>query len=207
MKSDVGAAYSNRAAEYVALFGEVERAHEQDRELIGRWAQAVRGPVIDAGCGPGHWTDFLKGLGADVQGIDLVQVFVEHARSRFPDVPFRVASFADLGVPDGHLGGVLAWYSLIHLSPHDLEAALDEFGRSIAPGGSLLLGFFEGPDGAPFAHAVATAYFLSPEVMADRLARAGFQVREVCRRSDPGARSQAGIIACRIGPEEPDNTK
>ena len=128
--------------------------------------------------------------------------FVEHARTRFPDVPFRVASFSDFGVPDGQLGGVLAWYSLIHLALTDLESVLGEFGRCIAPGGTLLLGFFEGPDGEPFPHAVTTAYFLSAEAMAGRLARVGFDVTDVWKRSDPGTRSHKGIIARRkaVGP-------
>jgi SAM-dependent methyltransferase len=201
-ESEVRAAYSNRAAEYASLFGEVDAAHKQDQEFIERWAQSLRGTVIDAGCGPGHWTAFLGSNGADVQGVDLVPSFVEHARTQFPDVTFRVASFSDLGVPDGQLGGVLAWYSLIHLGLSDLEPVLGEFGRCIAPGGTLLLGFFEGPDGEPFPHAVTTAYFLSAGVMAGRLARAGFEVTDVWKRSDPGTRSHTGIIARRkaVGP-------
>jgi ubiquinone/menaquinone biosynthesis C-methylase UbiE len=198
-ESEVRAAYSKRAAEYTSLFGEVDEAHKQDQEFIGRWALSLRGTVIDAGCGPGHWTAFLRSHGADVQGVDLVPSFIEHATTRFPDVPFRLASFSALGVRSGQLGGVLAWYSLIHVAPTDLEPVLVEFGRCISPGGTLLMGFFEGPDGEPFSHAVTTAYFLSVEAMAGRLTRAGFDARDVWKRSDPGTRPHAGIIARRKG--------
>lgn len=194
---EVRGAYSSRAAEYTSLFGDVDKAHEQDQDFIRRWTLSLRGTVIDAGCGPGHWTAFLRDHGADVEGIDLVPTFVEHARARFPDIPFRIASFRSLGIPDRRLDGVLAWYSLIHLPTTDLEHVLGEFARCIEPGGTLLLGFFDGPDGEPFSHAVTTAYFLSAEVMACRLARAGFEVTDVWKRSDPGTRPHAGIIARR----------
>ncbi|HKS02740.1 MAG TPA: SAM-dependent methyltransferase, partial [Arthrobacter sp.] len=63
--------------------------------------------------------------------------------------------------------------------------------------GTLLLVFFEGPDGEPFPHAVTTAYLLSADEMALRLARAGFEVTDVWKRSDSGTRPHAGIIARR----------
>jgi hypothetical protein len=40
-----------------------------------------------------------------------------------PDTVFRVASFADLGIHHGQIGGIPAWY-LIHLQPEDLREHL-----------------------------------------------------------------------------------
>jgi hypothetical protein len=59
------------------------------------------------------------------------------------------------------------------------------------------MGFFDGPDGEAFPHAVTTAYFRSTDAMADRLDRAGFEVLEVHRRADPGRRPHAAMIARR----------
>ncbi|WP_367888724.1 class I SAM-dependent methyltransferase [Arthrobacter woluwensis] len=39
-------------------------------------------------------------------------------------------------------GGVLAWFSLIHLDPVDVRAVLAEVHRVLAPGGRILIGFF-----------------------------------------------------------------
>ena len=196
-------AYAGRAEEYTALLGSMADTHESDQRFVAQWAQDLRGAVIDAGCGPGHWTDFLKKRGVDSEGIEHVQAFIVQARKRFPAVPFRVASLGDLGVRDGYAAAILAWYSVIHLVPNDLPAVLREFARCIAPGGSLLLGFFEGDAVEPFPHAVTTAYFWPIGEMSAQLEAAGFHVQAVNTRTDPGKRSHAAIIAQRIDSSAP----
>ena len=191
-------AYAGRAEEYTALLGSMANTQESDQRFVAQWARDLRGAVIDAGCGPGHWTDFLKKRGVDAEGIDHVQAFIRQARKRFPTVPFRVASLDDLGVLDGYAVAILAWYSVIHLAPNDLPAVLHEFARCIAPGGSLLLGFFEGDTVEPFPHAVTTAYFWPIGEMSRQLEAAGFHVHAVDTRTDPGKRSHAARIAHRI---------
>ncbi|WP_159733389.1 class I SAM-dependent methyltransferase [Arthrobacter sp. 9V] len=191
----IRAAYGVRAAEYTRILGSVEDMHEKDRERIGRWASSIDGLLIDAGCGPGHWTDFLYQRGASVQGIDLVPEFIECARVRFPEVPFRVASFHNLDVPDGSLHGVLAWYSLIHVQPDELSLVLREISRALAQGGQVLVGFFDGSPGDSFPHAVTMAYYWSPEHMGRLLSDAGFEVIDVETRQDPGKRAHAAITA------------
>ncbi|MFK0039701.1 class I SAM-dependent methyltransferase [Paenarthrobacter sp. NPDC090517] len=191
----IRAAYGVRAAEYTRILGSVEDMHEKDRERIGRWASSINGLLIDVGCGPGHWTDFLYQRGASVQGIDLVPEFIESARVRFPEVPFSVASFRNLDVPDESLHGVLAWYSLIHVPPNELSLVLREFSRALAQGGQLLVGFFDGSPGDSFPHAITTAYYWSPEQMGHLLGDAGFEVIDVETRQDPGKRAHAAITA------------
>ncbi|MDJ0115044.1 class I SAM-dependent methyltransferase, partial [Rhodococcus erythropolis] len=72
---------------------------------------------LDAGCGPGQWTDFLAQSGLAVSGIDLVPEFVERARNQYPDLSFEVGGFEALDARTNSLGGVLSWYSLIHHHP------------------------------------------------------------------------------------------
>lgn len=92
---DVRAAYVERAAEYIDVLGSVEQMSELDRQRIGDWSASVDGLVIDAGCGPGHWTDFLARRGVRVLGVDLVPDFIASARERFPAVPFVVGSLRE----------------------------------------------------------------------------------------------------------------
>lgn len=191
----VARAYGAMAEQYTQRLGSVEAMHPADRLRIGQWAQQLPGPIVDAGCGPGHWTDFLHGRGADIAGIDLVPDFIAGARNRFPGVAFDVASMHPLDLGDETLGGVLAWYSLIHMRATEISAVLAEFSRVLSPQGQLLLGFFEGTDGEAFRHAVAPAHYRSIAQMSVLLAKAGFSVVDIETRQDPGSRPHASIAA------------
>jgi len=189
--------YRSRAAEYTSILGSVGDLADQDRDLISRWAAAVDGSAIDAGCGPGHWTKFIADHGVAVEGVDMVPEFIESATERFPDVRFRLGRLEALPVDDGALGGVLAWYSVIHTEPAEVPAILEEFARGLRRDGTLLLGFFEGPRLEPFDHAVVTAYFWPVPEMQSALDAAGFDVVETHRRTDPGHRAYGAILARR----------
>lgn len=196
----VAAAYSARAAEYTSLFGSITSTHRADQQLVLSWAQGLSGKVIDAGCGPGQWTDFLHSAGASVEGVDLVPEFIETAKRNYPDAQFSLGSLERLPTADQSLAGILAWYSVIHTPPASVGAVLNEFARCIKPGGSLLLGFFEGPAMEQFPHAVTPAYFWPVEDMTARLQQAGFSVESTHSRVDPGARPHAAIVARRADP-------
>lgn len=183
MTDHPAAAYDARAAEYIAVAGELEQMSPEDRAVIAAWREATPGRLLDAGCGPGHWTAFLQQGGRDVLGIDLSEQFIGHARVRFPEVSFVHGSFTTLPVPDAALGGILAWYSVIHTPPTDLPEVFTEFARAVAPGGSILLGFFDGTPREPFAHAVAPAHFWNAEALADLLDEAGFTVTASATRA------------------------
>ncbi|WP_141385664.1 class I SAM-dependent methyltransferase [Microbacterium maritypicum] len=190
--------YAARAAEYTQLFGDIGQMDEVDRERIGGWADAVDGRILDAGCGPGHWTAFLAERGIDAEGIDLVPEFVAGACARFPRVAYRVASLTDVGVASGSLGGVLAWYSLIHAGPDELAVLLAHARRVLRDGGALLVGFFAGVDEEPFPHAVTTAHYWSGEGLSVLLERAGFRVVDSDARVQDGRRPHASISAVAV---------
>ncbi|WP_253250621.1 class I SAM-dependent methyltransferase [Arthrobacter globiformis] len=188
-------AYAAHAAEYTGVLGTVEDMHELDRRRIERWSEQLSGPVIDAGCGPGHWTDFLHKRGVEITGVDLVPEFIEGARIRFPDVPYRLSSLRALDLADGSLNCVLAWYSLIHLAPAELPQVLSELARVLEPQGHLLAGFFEGVSGEPLDHAITKAYYWSINQMSLLLDDAGFEVLDVETRQDHSKRPHAAIAA------------
>jgi len=198
MVDEVNDAYCLRAAEYVELFGSMSAVHPSDRQLVSTWVSGIEGSVIDAGCGPGQWTNFLAELGLSVCGVDLVPEFIERARSKYPDVPFTIGSLNALDVLEGSADGVLAWYSLIHHEPGAIRVPLVEFSRALRPDGTLLIGFFEGPIIEEFAHAVAPAYRWPVDALSGELIAAGFDVVESHVRKSSGERSQAAIVArCR----------
>ncbi len=142
--SEVSRAYGARSAEYIELFGEIDAAAEADRNAVLAWARGITGPIIDVGCGPGQWTHFLREHELDVEGVDPTPEFVVAAQRRYPGIRFRIGRAERLDVDAESLGGILAWYSLIHTDPELIDSALTGFARCVRPGGGLALGFFEG---------------------------------------------------------------
>nr|WP_201470312.1 class I SAM-dependent methyltransferase [Microbacterium hydrocarbonoxydans] len=172
----IAAAYDERAVEYVELAGAIDQMDPRDAAVIGAWRATTSGRLLDAGCGPGHWTAFLSRGERVAQGIDLSAEFIATAKERHPGISFDVGSFRDLPFEAGAVGGILAWYSLIHSSPPDVPGILEEFARVLSPGGSILIGFFDGEPREPFAHAVAPAWFWSAEALSGLLHDSGFEV-------------------------------
>ena len=183
-------AYSTASQQYIDLFDGDGDAHEVDAAFIRRHLQDVPGPVLDLGCGPGHWTGYLHQLGVRATGIDLVPEFVAHARVAHPGPEFRLGSMHATAVPEHSAAGILSWFSTIHVRPEDVRTVLAEFRRLLAPSGTLVLGFFDSDDDvAAFDHAVLTAYRWPAAALADRLTAAGFveverMQRQVAERPD-----------------------
>lgn len=195
----VAAAYDARVAEYIALMGTLPQMADADREAIAAWCEVTGGVLLDAGCGPGHWSAFLAAGGREVVGIDISEQFLASARFRFPGVRFERASVRELPFADDSLGGILAWYSLIHLAPYEVPAVLSEFSRVLAPGGSLLIGYFRGERVEAFPHAVHPAHLWSEAALSASLEAAGFAVVERASRgrgpSEQGTRPHGALRA------------
>lgn len=190
--------YARRANEYIDALGSIDATASHDRELIGAWARQQRdGQILDVGCGPGNWTNWLHKQGIDIAGVDPVPEFVHHAQDAYPDITFSTGRAEQLDVADSSLAGILAWYSLIHSPPDRVTAAIAEFARSIKPGGGLLVGFFEGSEVAPFDHAITTAYFWPLDLLSRKVEDAGFTVASRDTRVDPGSRPHGAITAHR----------
>jgi len=186
------------AEQYIELFGSTAQVHVDDLALIARHLSIRPGAVLDVGCGPGHLTAHLRSLDVDATGIDLVPEFVAHAHATHPDGRYGLGSMHRLPVPDRSVAGILAWYSLIHVPPDDLDAVLAELRRVMAPTGTLVAGFFDGDEVVAFEHKVVTAYRWPVDELAARLRQAGFTEVERRRRpgvAEPGRRPHAAIAA------------
>ncbi|GAA2460264.1 class I SAM-dependent methyltransferase [Actinomadura vinacea] len=160
-------------------------ARPLDRAMLAAFAElaaSAPGPIAELGCGPGRITAHLHSLGLDdIFGIDLSPVMVAVARRSFPGLRFDEGSMTALDLKDGALGGIVAWYSLIHTPPEELPAVLAEFDRVLAPGAHLLVAFQVG-DGPlhvedAWGHPVSLDFNrLSPDHITGLLAQAGLTV-------------------------------
>lgn len=145
----VRSSYDAVAEQYAAALGDELDALPFERWLLDRVAaHAGGGPVVEVGCGPGHVTAHLADAGADATGLDLSPAMVAEARRRFPDGSYEVGDLRRLMRPTTAPGWsvVLAWYSLIHLAPAELPAALEAISRPLAPGGLLVLALHAGTE-------------------------------------------------------------
>ncbi len=179
-------AYSSVSEQYIGLFDSGWQDHEDDTALVRGHLTGLPGPVLDLGCGPGHWTAYLHSLGTDVTGVDMVPEFIAHARATHRGPEFRVGSMTELGVPEHSVAGILAWYSTIHLPSPELDRVLAEFRRLLVSTGVLVVGFFDSDDDvAAFDHKVITAYRWPVDVFAQHLTEAGFTELQRLRHQLP----------------------
>lgn len=140
--------YDRLAEGYAAQFYDELDTLVIERALIRAFAEdaAGRGPVLDVGCGPGRTTAYLAGCGVSVTGLDLSPQMVRLARERHPGLPFVVGSMTDLPVADGSLGGLLAFYSLIHIPTPEVPQVLAEWRRALRPGAPVAIAFQVGSE-------------------------------------------------------------
>jgi ubiquinone/menaquinone biosynthesis C-methylase UbiE len=92
-------------------------------------------------------------------------------------------------VPDQAFGGVVAFYSIIHVAPDQIGVALRELHRVLRPGGMLLLTFHIGDEIRHLAEwwgkPVSLVFqFYERPAMCRHLQAAGFTVTEAIER-DP----------------------
>jgi SAM-dependent methyltransferase len=141
---DIRVSYDTVAADYARL---VSSGGEWELPVLTNFASLVgTGPVLDVGCGPGRVTGLLRSLGLDAFGIDLSPGMIEIARRDYPELRFEVGSMTALDLPDDSVGGIVSWWSIVHLPSEALTQAFAEFQRVLAPGGRLLVGFHVGTD-------------------------------------------------------------
>ncbi len=179
-----------------------------DRSVLAAFAEYVRTaaegnvarPVADLGCGPGWITAFLRDLGLDAFGLDLSPAMVALARREYPGLRFEVGSMDATHLPDGALGGIVSWYSIIHATPAELPGYLAEFARLLISGGYLLVAFFESGCGpvAEFDHKVAPAFRWPVDDLATLAGEAGFaEVGRMLREPREQERFRRGHLLMR----------
>jgi ubiquinone/menaquinone biosynthesis C-methylase UbiE len=186
--------YDAVAAAYAEALSDELGGKPLDRALLTAFAEQVRevGPgesrVWDVGCGPGHVTAFLAGLGLRAAGLDLSGEMVAQAAKRHPDLVFSTGSMTALPAADASCDGLVSFYSLIHMiGDADLRAALAEFHRVLARGGLLLLAVHAGEETRHLAEwfgaEVDVSFrFFDPAWLGRELERAGFAVESLTRR-------------------------
>jgi ubiquinone/menaquinone biosynthesis C-methylase UbiE len=191
--SDVQSGYDLVADEYARRISDELRHKALDCRLLDRFAESVRnsGIACDLGCGPGHIARYLHGRGIQVCGMDLSRGMVERARRLNPGIEFNQGDMRTLPVRDNTWAGIAAFYAIVHFPLPDLDRALREMMRVLAPGGRLLLSFHIGEDTAQIeslweSGAALEFHFFRVSTVRGSIERAGFEIEEIIER-DPYA--------------------
>jgi SAM-dependent methyltransferase len=162
-----------------------------DRALLGAFAEQTSGRIADIGCGPGHVARYLADRGVTVEGLDLSPAMIAEAQASHPALTFREGDMFALPYEDGALGGIVAFYAIVHVQTAELATPLREFHRVLATGGLALLAFHAGEEtnhvtelfGCPTA---LDFMFHPPEAVATALVEAGFAIAARLERTpDP----------------------
>lgn len=148
---DVREMYDPTADSYAALM-DTEITLPLYPETLCRLSKSIAdidGPLIDTSCGPGHMLSLYRGRFDEkrpLAGVDLSPRMVALARTRLgSDVDIRVGDMRCLEfINDCSAAGAISFFALHHLDPTGVHSALQEWRRTIALGGQLLLATWEG---------------------------------------------------------------
>lgn len=133
-RPEIAAAYD---AYYREGFG--RQVDEIEKGLVaGLLKDVPRQPMLELGCGTGHWTEYFVTLGFEVSGIDTSEAMLEQARRKNLAAQFRQASAEDIPFPDESFEMVSSITMLEFVD--DPLRVFDQINRVLAPGGTLLLG-------------------------------------------------------------------
>lgn len=95
------------------------------------------GRLLEAGCGPGQWVQFLEGRGHSVTGLDYAESGLLIGQRQNPRLKFLRGDLRGMPFADGTFDYILS----IGAVEHDVsgpDAALREFRRVLAPTGALM---------------------------------------------------------------------
>ncbi|MCI4062875.1 methyltransferase domain-containing protein [Micromonospora sp. R77] len=148
--TDTRTSYDTVADSYADLLRGALADAPYERAVLALFAELVRtgggGPVADIGCGPGRLTAHLHDLGVDAFGVDLSPAMIDIARRDHPHLRFEVGTMTELALADSPVGGLLAWFSLIHVPDDEVPTVLGHFHRVLRAGAPLLLAFHVGDE-------------------------------------------------------------
>jgi len=126
---------------------EIWYEHYHRYALASRWCKNLR--TLDAACGEGYGSALLAPSAASVDGVDISEQAISHARQRYAElenVNYHLADCTSLPFADDEFDRVVSFETLEHLAEQDQLMA--EFRRVLKPDGCLIL---SSPDKATYS--------------------------------------------------------
>jgi ubiquinone/menaquinone biosynthesis C-methylase UbiE len=95
--------------------------------------------ILDIGCGPGTYTEYIHKKGFSVEGIDISDEMITIARSKIPDASFKKMDMRKLDYSDHSFDLLLLSFSLIHIPTKEINTTLKELSRVLKKGGKIAI--------------------------------------------------------------------
>lgn len=122
-----------------------EAAHSYSRmDTVNSIRRFHLGTVLEAGCGLGHFTNYLQAHcpSSKIIGMDIAPTAIEKAKASFPKLSFIAGNLKDLDAilashgfaPDGIVFSEIMWYIL-----QDLDVILEKTKKALLSTGGVLL--------------------------------------------------------------------
>ena len=133
-------AWEKSAAAWIASQGEAgdfTRRYVLDAPMLARIEGRGFQRALDVGCGEGRFCRLIARHVAHITGIDPSPSLIDEAKRRDPQADYGVGYAETLNFADGSFDLVISYLSLIDID--DIDAAIAEMARVLAPGGTLLI--------------------------------------------------------------------
>lgn len=140
----------DKGKQAVSVYDKIAEDYTKDSskpsEYIDEFLRLVPkgGRVLDVGCGPGVDSGYMKAKGFEAVGIDLSKKMIDIAKRKFPQIEFQSGDFRELNFEPNSFDGILASFSLIHISKKDVPKTLKKFYRFLKVGGVIYVGLQAG---------------------------------------------------------------
>jgi SAM-dependent methyltransferase len=172
--------YDAVAAAYADEFCDEMEHKPFDRQMLNWLIDKVGdlGSICDMGCGPGQIAKYLHNQGAETFGVDISSEMVRQAQLLSPEIRFEQGDMLSLeNIASDSLGGIAAFYSIVHIPRESLPQMFSEFLRVLRRGGALLVTHHVG------THTVHRDEWFGREVSLDFLFFETQEVKEHINRS------------------------
>lgn len=112
-----------------------------DLSLVDRFLNQLpaKAKILDLGCGPGNFAQYLVSKGFEVIGIDISSKMLNIAKSHLPQISFHQGDFRSIPYADQSFDAIFSAYSLIHIPQTDVVQVIGEMRRVLKGEGTVLV--------------------------------------------------------------------